>query len=44
MSKTLNAQTARDLNALLEIELGAKVGSSIHMCITDKRLFNGESK
>ena len=30
-------QTARDLNALLEIELGAKVGSSIHMCITDER-------
>lgn len=37
MSKQPNAQTARDLNALLEIELGAKVGSSIHMCITDKR-------
>ena len=37
MSKQPNAQTARDLNALLEIELDAKVGSSIHMCITDKR-------
>ena len=30
-------QTARHLNQLLEIELDAKVGSSIHMCITDDR-------
>lgn len=30
-------QTARQLNQLLEIELDAKVGSSIHMCITDDR-------
>lgn len=30
-------QTARQLNQLLEIELDAKVGSSIHMCITDER-------
>lgn len=29
--------TARQLNQLLEIELDAKVGSSIHMCITDER-------
>mgnify|MGYP003608971974 FL=1 len=30
-------QTARQLNQLSEIELDAKVGSSIHMCITDER-------
>ena len=30
-------QTARQLNQLLEIELDAEVGSSIHMCITDDR-------
>lgn len=30
-------QTARQLNQLLEIELDAKVGSSIHMCVTDER-------
>ena len=30
-------QTARQLKQLLEIELDAKVGSSIHMCITDER-------
>ena len=29
-------QTARQLNQLLEIELDEKVGSSIHMCITDE--------
>ena len=38
MSKQPNEQTARDLNALLEIELGANVGASIHMCVTDKRI------
>ena len=30
-------QTARQLDQLLEIELDAEVGSSIHMCITDDR-------
>ena len=30
-------QTAQQLNQLLELELDAKVGSSIHMCITDER-------
>lgn len=30
-------QTARQLNQLLEVELDAEVGSSIHMCITDDR-------
>ena len=30
-------QTARQLNQLLEIELDAEVGSSIHMCVTDER-------
>ena len=30
-------QTARQLNQLLEVELDAEVGSSIHMCITDER-------
>ena len=33
----LTEQTARQLNQLLEIELDAKVGSSIHMCIADER-------
>lgn len=30
-------QTARQLNQLLEVELDAEVGSSIHMCVTDER-------